>query len=129
VIAPLAAKASLMSGQDLLSACGGDGNGRTVCDGYLMGLTDIVLHRESRGHGGRICLPASVTVDQVRDAVLAVGHRPRLMRAPSGVAVVAAAMRVTWPCAGNPGGAADGEQSGFMTDPRGDAPNAAPPPR
>ena len=98
VIAPLAAKASLMSGQDLLSACGGDGNGRTVCDGYLMGLTDIVLQRKAAADGGKICLPASVTVDQVRDAVLAVGHRPRLMRAPSGVAVVAAAMR-------SPGGA------------------------
>ena len=38
LIAPIASHASLMSGQDLLSACGGDVKSRTLCDGYLMAL-------------------------------------------------------------------------------------------
>ena len=102
--APAASNAALLSAQDLASSCAGDLRARTICDGYLMAVTDAVLQRENRGHtGGKVCLPETVTLDQVRDAVLNVAHRPRAARAPAGVALVMMAMRTTWPCNDAPG--------------------------
>jgi hypothetical protein len=99
--APSASHAALMSGQDLVAACSGDATGKAICDGYLMAVTDAVLQRESRGRtGGKACVPSTVTIDQVRQAVVGVSSRPRAMSAPAGVGVVAAALRMTWPCDG-----------------------------
>jgi hypothetical protein len=90
--------AAQMSAQDLLTACAGDGVAKATCNGYLMAITDFVLQREGRGRGNaRTCVPDTATVDQVRDAVLNVAQR-RAERAQSGIRLVAAAMRVTWPC-------------------------------
>jgi Rap1a immunity proteins len=61
------------------------------------------LLRGGRGRaGGEVCLPESIALDQVRDAVLGVARRPRASRAQSGVVLVMMAMRVTFPCAGAP---------------------------
>ena len=48
-------------------------------------------------------LRETVTVDQVRDAVIDLGWRDRATRAPAGgIGLVAAAMRMAWPCDGPP---------------------------
>jgi Rap1a immunity proteins len=97
LLAPAPSNAALMSAQDLLTACSGDAMAKATCDGYLMAATDLVLRRQGRG---RVCVPATVTVDQVREAVLNVGQQGRAARAPAGLGLVAAAMRRTWPCEG-----------------------------
>jgi hypothetical protein len=108
LVAPAASNAALMSGQDLLTACSGDAVARATCNGYLMAATDLVLRREGRGGvNARLCVPPTITVDQVREAVLNVGQQGRAVRAPAGLGLVAAAMRRTWPCQGSfdqPGG-------------------------
>jgi hypothetical protein len=102
LIAPVASQAALMSAQDLLTACSGDGTARATCDGYLMAATDLVLRRESRGRSkAKVCVPPTVTVEQVREAVLTVGQQGRVMRMPAGLGLVAMAMRRTWPCQGS----------------------------
>jgi hypothetical protein len=109
LIVPAASNAALMSAQDLLTACSGDAMARATCDGYLMAATDLVLRRQNNGRqndgraNGRLCVPPTVTVDQVRTAVLKVGQQGRAMRAPAGLGLVAFAMRRTWPCDGSPG--------------------------
>jgi hypothetical protein len=100
--APAASHAALMSAQDLLTACSGDAMARATCDGYLMAATDLVLRREGRGRAkARLCVPSTVTIDQIREAVLSVGRQGRAMRAPAGLGLVAIAMRRTWPCQGS----------------------------
>jgi hypothetical protein len=100
---PVAARAEMMSAQDLITACSADQRGRGVCDGYLMAVTDAILLRESRGRAqGRVCVPQDVTVNQVRDAVLNVSQRPRAARAPGGVMLVMLALRVNFHCQGEP---------------------------
>jgi hypothetical protein len=102
LLAPAASNAALMSAQDLLTACSGDGTARATCDGYLMAATDLVLRRQGRGQArAKLCVPATVTVDQVRDAVINAGRQGRAARAPAGLGLVAAAMRRTWPCEGS----------------------------
>lgn len=97
-----ASHAALMSTQDLLTACSGDAVARATCDGYLMAATDLVLRRQSRGKANaRLCMPPTITVDQVREAVLNVGQQGRAARAPAGLGLVAVAMRRTWPCRGS----------------------------
>jgi hypothetical protein len=104
LLAPTASHAALMSGQDLITACSGEPRAKATCDGYLMAVTDIVLRRESRGHtGGKVCVPDTVTQEQVRDAVLNVAQRPRAAHAPSGAGLVLMALRATWPCPGADG--------------------------
>jgi hypothetical protein len=104
LIAPAASNAAMMSAQDLLTACSGDAVAKATCDGYLMAATDLVLRRESHGRtNSKVCVPPTVTVDQVREAVLNVGQQGRPIRAPAGLGLVAAAMRRTWPCQGSPG--------------------------
>lgn len=99
LVVPAASKAALMSAQDLLTACSGDAVAKATCDGYLMAATDLVLRRESRDRSNaRLCVPATVTVEQVRAAVLDVGRQGRAGRAPAGLGLVAFAMRRTWPC-------------------------------
>jgi Rap1a immunity proteins len=103
LFAPAASNAAMMSAQDLLTACSGDAVARATCDGYLMAATDLVLRREGRGRANaRMCVPPTVTVDQVREAVLNVGEQGRAVRAPVGLGLVAAAMRSSWPCQGSP---------------------------
>jgi hypothetical protein len=106
LIAPAAAHAAaLMSAQDLLTACSGDAVAKATCNGYLMAATDLVLRREGHGQANRkLCVPASITVDQVRDAVLNLGQDGRAAHAPVGLSLVAAAMRHAWPCEGSRGG-------------------------
>ncbi|MGD0433514.1 MAG: Rap1a/Tai family immunity protein [Acetobacteraceae bacterium] len=88
-----------MSAQDLVTACSGDATAKAACNGYLMAVTDALLLRESRGRTqGRVCVPETVSVDQVRNAVLDVAQRPRAEHAPSGVMVVMMALRRTFPC-------------------------------
>jgi hypothetical protein len=101
---PAASNAALMSAQDLLTACSGDAVAKATCDGYLMAATDLVLRREGHGRAnGTMCVPPTVTVDQVREAVLNVGQQGRPVRAPAGLGLVAAAMRRSWPCQGSSG--------------------------
>ena len=103
LLLPLAtpSRAAMMTAQDLLSACSGGGPARATCDGYLMAVTDLALRRAAHANRqARICLPAEVTIDQVRDAVLQAGGGGRVMRAPFGLGLVAVALRRTWPCAG-----------------------------
>jgi hypothetical protein len=101
ILFPMAAPshAAMMTAQDLLNACAGGGTAKATCDGYLMAITDVILRRESRGNA-KVCVPQSVTVDQVRDAVLNTGQRPRVRQAPNALRLVAVAMHVAWPCAG-----------------------------
>jgi Rap1a immunity proteins len=102
LFAPAASNAAMMSAQDLLTACSGDAVARATCDGYLMAATDLVLRREGRGRANaRMCVPPTVTVEQVREAVLNVGQQGRAVRAPIGLGLVAAAMRRSWPCQGS----------------------------
>jgi hypothetical protein len=99
LLTPATSHAALLGAPDLLTACSGDAVARATCDGYIGGIADLVLQREGRGHtGGKLCLPDSVTRDQLRDAVLSVAHRPRAAHAPSGAMLVMLAMRATWPC-------------------------------
>jgi hypothetical protein len=99
ILTSLPAKAALMSAQDLVTACSGDQTAKAACNGYLMAVTDALLLRESRGRSSRrVCLPETVSVDQVRDAVLGVAQRPRAEHAASGVMVVMMALRRTFPC-------------------------------
>lgn len=99
LLIPVSSRAALLSAPDLLTACSGDAVAKATCDGYIGGIADLVLQREGRGHtGGKLCLPDSVTHDQLRDAVLSVAHRPRAAHAPSGAMLVMLAMRATWPC-------------------------------
>jgi hypothetical protein len=91
--------AAMMTAPDLLNACAGGGTAKATCDGYLMAITDIILRRESRGNA-KVCVPQTVTIDQVRDAVLNTGQRPRARQAPNALRLVAVAMHVAWPCAG-----------------------------
>jgi Rap1a immunity proteins len=99
VLVPAASNAALMSAQDLATACSGDATARATCNGYLMAATDAVLLKESRGRSnGKLCVPSTVTVDQVRDAVLNVAEHRRVAQAPTGVMLVAHALRVAWPC-------------------------------
>jgi hypothetical protein len=99
ILVPAASNAALMSAQDLATACSGDPMARATCNGYLMAATDAVLLRESRGRGNeKVCVPSTVTVDQVRDAVLNVAQHRRVAEAPTGVMLVVRALRVTWPC-------------------------------
>ena len=86
-----------MTAQDLLNACAAGGQARATCDGYLMAITDIILRRESNGNA-KVCVPQTVTIDQVRDAVLNTGQRPRVRQAQNALRLVAVAMRVAWPC-------------------------------
>jgi hypothetical protein len=103
LVAPAASNAAMMSAQDLLTACSGDAVARATCNGYLMAATDLVLRREGRGGANaRMCVPPTVTVDQVREAVLNVRQQGRPIRAPAGLGLIAAAMRRTWPCQGSP---------------------------
>jgi hypothetical protein len=115
VLMPSGSRAAMLSARDLVADCSGDAVAVATCDGYLMAVTDYVLQRESRGReGGKVCVPETVTVGQVRDAVLNVAHRQAgnradspdgpggegrgALRAPNGLRLVARAMRVTWPC-------------------------------
>jgi hypothetical protein len=99
LLAPATSNAALMSAQELVTACSGDQTAKAACNGYLMAVTDALLLRESRGRTTRrVCLPETVSVDQVRDAVLDVAQRPRAEHAPSGVMVVMMALRRTFPC-------------------------------
>ena len=100
LLVPTASNAALMSAQDLVTACSsGDATARATCNGYLMAATDAVLLRESNGRAnGRVCVPPTVSVDQVRDAVLGVAEVRRVALAPSAVMLVVRAMHVTWPC-------------------------------
>jgi Rap1a immunity proteins len=98
-LVPAASNAALMSAQDLATACSGDAAARATCNGYLMATTDAVLLKESRGRGnGKACVPPTVTIDQVRDAVLSVAEHRRVAQAPVGVTLVTRALRATWPC-------------------------------
>jgi hypothetical protein len=99
ILVPPASNAALMSAQDLATACSGDATARATCNGYLMATTDAVLLKESRGRGnGKACVPPTVTIDQVRDAVLNVAEHRRVAQAPVGVTLVTRALRATWPC-------------------------------
>ena len=109
VLPAAGSRAAPLSGPDLLTACGGNATARATCDGYLMAVTDAVLQRESRAKGrGKMCVPDTVTTDQVRDSVMGFTKQPRgaaaqLGAAQSGTAMpalrlVTAAMRATWPC-------------------------------
>jgi Rap1a immunity proteins len=99
IAATAASNAALMSAQDLATACSGDAAARATCNGYLMATTDAVLLKESRGRGnGKVCVPPTVTIDQVRDAVLSVAEHRRVAQAPVGVTLVTRALRATWPC-------------------------------
>lgn len=105
LIAPLAeARAALLSGPDLLKACEGNAMAKATCDGYLMAVTDAVLQRESGGKGkGKLCVPETVTVDQVRDGVLDFVKRDKLVAASwPALRMVTAGLRATWPCADAP---------------------------
>ena len=103
---PATSHAALLSAQDLISACSGDTKARATCDGYLAAVTDLILLREGRGRAGKICVPDTVTQDQVRDAVLNVAQRPRAAHAPNGAVLVMMAMRTNWPCNDTPGNGA-----------------------
>ncbi len=100
--APAASHAAMLSAQDLVTDCSGDATAMATCNGYLMAVTDIALRRESRASGeGKVCVPETVTVAQVREAVLSVAHGPggqAAVHAPTGLRLVARALRATWPC-------------------------------
>jgi hypothetical protein len=103
LLLPLArpSHAAMMTAQDLMSACSAGGQARATCDGYLMAIADFAQRRAAhRGGQAKVCMPAEVTVDQVRDAVLRIGERGRALRAPYGLGLVAVALRRTWPCGG-----------------------------
>lgn len=107
------ADAALVSARDLAAACAGDAAAKAMCNGYLMAVTDGVLQRESRGGNRKMCVPDNVTVDQVRDSVTHYGGKAA--DAPTGIRLVIAAMRATWPCAGdaaNAGGNGGGNNGG-----------------
>ena len=111
LIAPAPSNAALMSAQDLVSACSGEPRARSTCDGYVMAVTDVILLRESRGKTtGKVCVPETVTQEQVRDAVLNVAQRPRAAHAPNGAMLVMMALRMTWPCNGAPNNGAPRDQ-------------------
>ncbi len=95
--------AAMMSAQDLIAACSGDNRAKATCDGYLMAVTDLILQRQSHGRAaGKICVPETITQQQVRDAVLNVAQHPRAAQADSGTMLVLMAMRKTFPCANAP---------------------------
>jgi hypothetical protein len=101
LLAATPSNAALMSARDLLAACSGDAIAKATCDGYIMAVTDLILRRETNGRGNdKLCVPVTVTVEQVRDAVLTVGQRGHAAQAPAGLGLVTVALRRTWPCEG-----------------------------
>ena len=119
LLAAVPSNAALMSARDLLAACSGDAVAKAICDGYLMAVTDLVLRRETNSRGnGKTCVPATVAVDQVRDAVLTISQRGRAAQAPAGLGLVTVALRLTWPCEAAPQGAGQGA-GGQPGEPRG----------
>ena len=104
LIAPvMEARAAPLSGRDLLAACGGNATAKATCDGYLMAVTDAVLQREARAKGkGKLCVPETVTIDQVRVGVTDFVSRDKPRDNPvaswSALRLANAALRATWPC-------------------------------
>ena len=96
-------RAAMLSGPDLLTACGGNATAKATCDGYLMAVTDAVLQRESRARGkGKLCVPETVTIDQVRESVMGFTKQAKAPAQPMtgapALRLVTAALRTTWPC-------------------------------
>jgi hypothetical protein len=99
LLVPTASNAALLSAQDLVTACSGDGTAKATCDGYLMAVTDAFLQREGRGGGNqKVCVPETITIDQVRAAVLDFAQVRKPERMPSGVLLAVRAIRAKWPC-------------------------------
>jgi hypothetical protein len=103
VLVPARSDAALLSAHDLIGACAGDGTAMATCDGYLMAVTDAILQRESRGRtDGRVCVPETITIEQVRAAVLDFAKQKKAERASTGVALAVRAVRAAFPCEGAP---------------------------
>ena len=98
------ALAAPMTAAELTAACSGDANAKLTCDGYLRALTDFVQVREARGQQGKICLPAGVTGDQIRETVVSFANAKPPQGAPTAIRLVSAAMRAKYPCSGAPKG-------------------------
>ena len=98
------ANAAPMTAAELTAACAGDANARLTCDGYLRALTDLVLVREARGQHGKICLPDTVTGDQIRETVTSFVATKPPRGTPTAIRLVSAAMRSKYPCSGAPKG-------------------------
>lgn len=75
-------------------------HGQLLCLGYLAGVTDQLLARESRRRVTRrkICLPADLKVDDLRDAVLAYQAMTDTSDDVAAAASVRVALEATFPC-------------------------------
>ena len=96
------ASAAPMTAAELTAACTGDANARLTCDGYLRALTDFVLVRAAQGKNGKVCLPKTIAVEQVRDAVTKFAAAKPPKGDPTAIRLVSAAMRAKYPCGGAP---------------------------
>lgn len=103
-LSSMGSNAALLSGPDLLKACEGNATAKATCDGYLMAVTDLVLQREARGRGkGKLCVPETVTIGQVRESVLDFVRKDKPRDKPVAASwpaprMVTASLRTTWPC-------------------------------
>ncbi len=87
------------SGQMLARACGSNNAGeKSLCDGYIAGALDTVaLDADQKAN---ICVPPNTKLSTLREAVghYAPGHVDDTKA--SGITLLAAAVRATYPCPG-----------------------------
>jgi hypothetical protein len=91
--------------RSLCSAPIGDSDhGASLCLGYLAGVTDQLLARESKRWGSRrkFCLPAGVTMEDLRDVVLSFQSETVAADDVAAAPVIRLAFEAAFPC-GMPG--------------------------
>jgi hypothetical protein len=91
------------SGEWLLTKCGsGQQQDQATCLGFVMGSTDAVTVATAFGGACgtfRVCRPAQVTDEQVRDVILKyLEAHPAERSSSSAVALAARALAAAWPC-------------------------------
>lgn len=100
---PTLARAGFYSGEELYAVCNADKGDKAFfeksyeCIGYISGAVDA-FNTTRENLGLKSCIPASVTISELRTATVRyLGRNPK-DRAGSASSQVFAAMRKAWPC-------------------------------
>jgi hypothetical protein len=83
------------SGNDLLTACLGDGQQRMLCYGYIEAISDAMKYFQ-QGHPE--CPPGNVIAQQVRDVVVNWLQAHPAGRHYTAVSLVVRAFKAAWGC-------------------------------
>ncbi|WP_324695064.1 Rap1a/Tai family immunity protein [Novosphingobium aerophilum] len=99
---PGAANASFYTGAQLYESCTAQRGSNSYvektyeCIAYITGAVDAF----NTAHKSKSCIPAGVTISQLREATVGYLHDNPKVHSESGSDVVFAATRSAWPCAG-----------------------------